>query len=862
MASGVEVARAYITIVPEMRGIQGTIANELGAETIGADAGKKMGSGITSAMTSAFGKIGSAAKTAFVVMGKVAAVGSAAMLTGIGAVTKAAIDGYKQYEQLAGGAQQIFSQMDYGRIAADAQGAYRTMGMSANEYLESINQVGAAFKATMGDEAGYETAKRGMQAISDYASGTGRSVSELNDKYAMITRSTSSYQSIADQFSGILPATSQGFLEQAQAAGLLSGEYTKLTEVPIDEYQQAVTGMLERGVDALGLTGNTAREATQTISGSIDMLKASWSNFVTELGKDDADIEARTQELVDSVIAVAENVIPRAVEIVGKLAQRVPSALMAQAPKLAQYVTQLLDSVTNGAFSKVMGMVQPFAERMGTAVGGLMDRLAPLGSTAGEIAGKFGGILMTALESVTTAFEWLAPIIASIAEAALPLLSTAVGIVGDAFEAALTLIRPVGDFFADVLPPAIETVGEILQAIADKIAEVFGGIKDAAQGAAEFLGDPLGSIGKLFKNTGKTASKSAQDLERNVSKSMVAVSRSATTNAKAATKGVSSCWSDMASKTKTTYSGMESTIATQTASAKDKAVKNAKTLSTDFQSQMESARSTTADKMGKLASSVDTNTANAQTQAAAHAERIKRDMETYMESARATAADKTSKAAASIDTNMSNAQTKATASAKTLSSNLTTQFGTAATTAETKATAIKNAWDKSYTMQVSANADTSSADRSLTTFKNSWNGYNVDGTASNDTTSARDSMSSLRRDWNGYRLDGSTDTNTAKAVKTLQRLIADWWGFNIQGTVTLSTSGGGGSIHAETRAVRATVPTAGRVAPLTSALSGYDVGMGGVVVTGNTFVVRNDSDIAAIGRAINADAERKRKAKL
>ena len=163
-------------------------------------------------------------------------------------MTKSAVDGFAEYEQLAGGAQKIFDQMDYSKIAQDANNAYKELGLSANQYLSVINDVGATFAATMGDEAGYEAARTGLKAISDYASGTGKNVNELSQKFTLITRSTSSYQSIADQFSGILPATSAGFLEQAQAAGFLSDSYTQLTEVPIAEYQDAVSKMLEQGV--------------------------------------------------------------------------------------------------------------------------------------------------------------------------------------------------------------------------------------------------------------------------------------------------------------------------------------------------------------------------------------------------------------------------------------------------------------------------------------------------------------------------------------------------------------------------------------------------------------------------------------
>ena len=77
------------------------------------------------------------------------------------------MNNYAEYEQLAGGAQKIFDQMDYSKIAKDANNAYKELGLSANQYLAVINDVGATFAATMGDEAGYEAAKTGLKAISD-----------------------------------------------------------------------------------------------------------------------------------------------------------------------------------------------------------------------------------------------------------------------------------------------------------------------------------------------------------------------------------------------------------------------------------------------------------------------------------------------------------------------------------------------------------------------------------------------------------------------------------------------------------------------------------------------------------------------
>ena len=243
---------------------------------------------------------------------------TAANTTIIGLGT-AAINSYSEFEQLAGGAAKIFDEMSQAKILDDAKNAYKELGLSANQYLAVINDVGATFAATMGDEAGYEAAKTGLKAISDYASGTGKNVDELSSKFTLITRSTSSYQSIADQFSGILPATSSGFLEQAQAAGILNDSYTELTKVPIDEYQAAVSKMLEKGVADLGLANNTVMESETTISGSLAAMKSAANNFLVALVDDNANVGESFGILASSVGSFLDNVIPKIWDFIGAL---------------------------------------------------------------------------------------------------------------------------------------------------------------------------------------------------------------------------------------------------------------------------------------------------------------------------------------------------------------------------------------------------------------------------------------------------------------------------------------------------------------------------------------------------------------
>lgn len=317
-------------------------------------------------------KLGSGLKTAAKI--GTAAVGAAS--TAIVALTTQAVNSFAEYEQLAGGAQKIFNDIDYSKIAADANNAYKELGLSASQYLAVINDVGATFAATMGDEAGYEAAKTGLKAISDYASGTGKNIGELSQKFTLITRSTSSYQSIADQFSGILPATSAGFLEQAQAAGILSDSYTQLTEVPIAEYQEAVSKMLEQGVEGLGLANNTMDEAFTTVSGSLAMAKAAWQNWLTALGDSNADIQGKTDELVSAIGTAAENILPVIEQVLSNLGQALATKLpelLSQAvsfvitnlPQIVALGLQLIVALIEGlgqGFEQLISMMDAWAQ--------------------------------------------------------------------------------------------------------------------------------------------------------------------------------------------------------------------------------------------------------------------------------------------------------------------------------------------------------------------------------------------------------------------------------------------------------------------------------------------------------------------
>ena len=399
-----EIGSAYVSIRANTNKLPKDIDKALSSPAVtkvAASSGSSMGDPMGGGLAASLKK--------FVVGGTLLKVGKevgGALMEGM----TEAVNQYSRFEQLEGGIQKIFDEADISGIMQDAANAYQDLNMSANDYMEAISQVGATFAQTMGDQAGYDTARTGMKAIADYASGTGRNLDELNEKYALITRSTSSYQSIADQFSGILPATSADFLEQAQAAGFLGEQYESLTEVPIAEYQQAVTGMLEQGVDSMGLLGNTAAESYGTISGSAAMMQSSWENLVTDLGKGNVDMTDSVHKFTESLGAYIGNLAERIPIIISSVITGLPTLFSDVTTRLVTWVSEAID--TYGP--QVATWFEELPGNVGIWIGGAIQSVFDAGNSiigkllGGAETGEEHGTLVTFFTDLPTNIQtWL-----------------------------------------------------------------------------------------------------------------------------------------------------------------------------------------------------------------------------------------------------------------------------------------------------------------------------------------------------------------------------------------------------------------------------------------------------------------------
>lgn len=498
--SGPTVARAYVAVIPTTRDAQKNISKELLPEldAAGKEGGEKLSGGIGSSLKSGASRLAGIAK---------AALAGA----GVAAVTKFVHDSvgaFSDFEQLKGGVEKIFNEIDTSTIVADAKSAYKELQISANDYLTAMTSVGATFATTLGDAKGYEVAKEGLKAISDFASGTGRSVDLLTEKYTLITRATSSYQSIADQFSGILPATSDEFLRQAKEAGLLGEQYEKLTDVPLPEYQEAVTKMMTEGVAVMGLTDNAANEAFNSLEGSTNMLKASWQNLLVAFGEgDESSIKPALDNMKESIESWASNLVPRIGVILGSIVTSIPGIVQEIITNIPGWISQIGTAISD-AFQ---GVIESIGSVFGVSMDDMMSNqlvqsIMGLGTKIKDSFTRvFGEVDISAVfdmltsgassaaDTISLAFQSITDTVSSIIDnidpATIDMIFSGFKSAGEALLSIFTNLKSIVDeVLVNVLIPILTEAWTLIQdTILPKLQEIFTTLQPAFQTALDML---------------------------------------------------------------------------------------------------------------------------------------------------------------------------------------------------------------------------------------------------------------------------------------------------------------------------------------------------------------------------------------
>ena len=401
-----------------------------------------------SGLTGLFGKVGSAASTVgkgiFNVATNVAKVSVAATTAGaaaVSALTGLAINSYADYEQLVGGVETLYK-TSADKVQQYAADAYKTAGLSANEYMNTATTFAASLVSSLGGdtEQAAELANTAISDMSDNSNKMGTAMSSIQDAYNGFAKQN---YTMLDNLKLGYGGTKTEMERLIDDANKLNAAQGKATNYTIDSYADVVSAIHDVQ-NAMGITGTTAKEASTTIQGSVNATKSAWSNLVTGIADDNANFGQLISNFVDSATTAASNIIPRvevALNGAAKLIESLVPPIMAELPGLIETVLpQLAQSAVN--------IVQTLVT---------------------EISANAAQLIDSAIQIITVLGNGIYQMLPTVAQSALQII--------------LTLVSKLNEN----LPQMLNTAGQMLIAFVEGVSEHLPEIMLAAASIVETL---------------------------------------------------------------------------------------------------------------------------------------------------------------------------------------------------------------------------------------------------------------------------------------------------------------------------------------------------------------------------------------
>lgn len=284
---------------------------------------------------------------------------------------KQAIAGFAETEQLRGGVETLFKD-SAATIQSYADEAYKTAGMSANEYMSTITGFSASLLQSLGGDtaAAAEYGNMAVMDMADNANKMGTSIESIQN----------AYQGFAKQNYTMLDNLKLGYGGTAQEMYRLLSDAKEIDETFDAVFSLDNKGHLEAGyadiVEAIhivqtemGITGTTAKEANQTISGSAATMKAAWQNLVTGFADENANVDELLDNFMDSVETTASNVLP----VVERVLTSIFSSLQENGPEMIASGARLLGKLAAGALKAIPTIISSIPEIVVAIVNGFEE---------------------------------------------------------------------------------------------------------------------------------------------------------------------------------------------------------------------------------------------------------------------------------------------------------------------------------------------------------------------------------------------------------------------------------------------------------------------------------------------------------
>ena len=436
----IELAKAYVQVIPTTEGIKNNLTQALEPES--EEAGKKSGSTFMKKFGHAMGG-----------MAKVAAAGVAAAAAVVGKTLKSSIEEFADYEQLKGGIETLFKDSS-DTMMKYAQEAYKTTGLSANQYMDTVTSFSAALlKSVGGDtEEAARIANQTMIDMSDVANKMGVSIESVQSAYSGFAKGQ--YQ-LLDNLKLGYSGTKEGMEQLLKDAQAISG-----VEYNIDSFAD-IASAINVIQTQMGITGTTAEEASTTISGSLNQVKAAWSNVLAGMISGDQDIKTLVGNLTESLKSLMDNLVPAITEGLKGISALVTELAPVLIEELPIFIDAVLPDLISTAVDLALNVVSALIEALPQIIETLLSGVLSAENINKIVEGFFELINMV----MSNWYDIITPIIAALPEIISNVVSAIISNLPILIEGCVNLVIGLVENLPTILYALMVAIPEIVTAI-------------------------------------------------------------------------------------------------------------------------------------------------------------------------------------------------------------------------------------------------------------------------------------------------------------------------------------------------------------------------------------------------------------
>lgn len=462
--------------------------------------------GVQDEASEQIGEIGGKLKNGLATAGKVAAAGIGAATTAVGALAKASVDGYAETEQLRGGVETLFK-TSADTVMAYAENAYKTAGMSANEYMNTVTSFSASLLASLGGDTAEaaEYANRAVVSMSDNANKMGTDISMIQN----------AYQGFAKQNYTMLDNLKLGYGGTQQEMRRLIEDASKMTDVQkelgisVDGSSMSfgnIVNAIEVMQASMGIAGATYEEAEKTISGSLSAMKSAWENLVVGIADDNADIDALISNFVNSVGIAGQNVLPRVEQVLVGIGDLITKLAPIAVEAVSDLITDVLPSALQAGASLLVSIGEGITANFDYLLQTALDLVLYL--TDSLISGA-DGVSDGAVQIVESLAMWIEEYSNVLVEKALVLVMTLVeGIAQNLPQIVLAAAQIIGalatgviDYLPELVKQVPTIISELVSGFSDALPDIIAvgedivrGLWEGIQNLGGWLGEKIGGF--------------------------------------------------------------------------------------------------------------------------------------------------------------------------------------------------------------------------------------------------------------------------------------------------------------------------------------------------------------------------------